>query len=158
MSKDILLYESGNGGEWLILNNDVSLVENLFQQAYICLFGGNIEASTRGNELPSEIRQDYWANSLLFSQRKEKQFNSETERIINETPLNSSGRIAIERAVQEDLKFMKNIADISINVIILSSSKLMIEIRLRQPDSKEDKILQILWENSKVEVILEKTI
>ena len=76
MAKDLLLYENGNGGELLINNLDVALVDTLFQQVYICLFGGNIEANTKGNEKKGEQREDWWGNSLMFNNNSEKQFNS----------------------------------------------------------------------------------
>ena len=56
--KDLAIYETGNGGDLLINNNDLSSVEILIHQVYLCLFGGNVEASTRGNELKSEKRED----------------------------------------------------------------------------------------------------
>ena len=158
MSKDILLYETGNGGDMLISNNDIALVEILYQQVYLSLFGGNIEASTKGNELPTEIRQDWWGNSLQFREKKEKQFNSQTERILNTTAMNSAGRIEVIRTVQDDLKFLKNISDIQINVIILGLNKLKITILLKSPSNKENKILQIIWDDARLEVVIDKQI
>jgi len=158
MSKDILLYENGNGGEILVLNNDISLVETLLQQVYLCLFGGNVAASTTGNEIEGQQRNDWWANELLFNDRKEKQFNSNTERVLDSVALNTSGRIDIQRAVESDLESLKNIANITVNVVILNHNRIEISIRLTKPDSNEDKILQFIWDNARKEIIIDKTI
>ena len=156
--RDIQLYETGNGGDFSIQNRDLSLVETLYQQAYLSLFGGNIEASTKGDELPTQVREDWWANSLQFRENKEKQFNSETEQTLNNTPLNSAGRIEIIRAVENDLKYLKNISDVQVNVLILASNKVKIIIALQVPDNQEDKVLQIIWDNARLEVIIDKFI
>lgn len=150
---DILLYESGNGGEMLLKNNDISLVNSLFQQIYLSLFGGNLEANTQGNEIEGQIREDWWANSLLFNESEKRQFNSNTERVLNTTALNSSGRNKIINAVETDLRFLKEIADIKVNVKILSEKKCEIIISLNQPQNLEDKILRIIWDNAKLETV-----
>lgn len=158
MSKDILLFENGNGGEILVLNNDVSLVEILYQQVYIMLFGGNLEANTTGNEISGQRRDDWWGNSLLFRDDVSKQFNSNTERVLDSVALNTSGRIDIIRAVESDLITLKSIANISINVVILSHSKLKIEVKLEKPETLENKLFQFIWDNATKEVIIDKTI
>jgi phage gp46-like protein len=158
MTKDILLYETGNGGDMLILNNDLSVVEILYQQVYLCLFGGNIESVTKGDELSSEIRNDWWGNSIHLSEKKEKQFNSETEKSLNTVALNSNGRIKIIRAIEDDLKSLKKICNIKVDAQILNNSKLKIMIVLMIPNNKEDKTLQIIWDNARQELIIEKDI
>ena len=157
-TKDVLLYESGNGGEIAIINNDIALNQQLFQQVYLKLFGGNIEADTKGNELPSEIRSDWWGNSLQFSDRKPKQFNSETERSLNNNVLNSSGRINIQRAVENDLRYFKDIADIKVSVIINNYDSVLILIELQQPGNQRESRFQLSWDNAKKQLITDKTI
>ena len=66
-TRDIGLHESGSGGEFTILNDDLLLSETLFNTIYIALFGGNVEADTLGNEIVGEERFDYWGNSFVFS-------------------------------------------------------------------------------------------
>lgn len=158
MSRDILLFENGNGGEILVLNNDVALVEILYQQVYIMLFGGNLEANTTGNEISGQRRDDWWGNSLLFGDDVAKQFNSNTERVLDNVALNTSGRIDIIRAVEADLITLKSIANISINVVILSHSKIKIEVKLEKPETLENKLFQFIWDNATKEVIIDKTI
>lgn len=154
--KDLAIYETGNGGDLLINNNDLSSVEILIHQVYLCLFGGNVEASTRGNELKSEKRDDWWANSLIFKNNQTKQFNSETERVLNSVVLNSSGRIKIESAVKQDLKNFNEIVSLKIDVSIPSPERVDIYIALNEKKNKEQKILQFIWDNAKKEIILNK--
>lgn len=148
MSKDLLLFESGSGGDLLVSNNDLNLVESLYQQVYLALFGGNIESDTTGQELETQIREDWWGNEIFNDNKIKKQFNSTTERTLDSVTLNTSGRIDIERAVKEDLKVLENIADFSVKVIILSTDRVKIEIQLIQPDQFQEKSFQFIWDNA----------
>lgn len=156
--KDIALYETGNGGDFFLNNGDISSVEILIHQVYISLFGGNIEDSTKGNEIEGQKRFDWWANSLIFKDNIERQFNSETERTLNKVALNSSGRNEIERAVQSDLAALSKIVNFEIKVSIQSEKKVEIIVLLKQIKNKENKILQFLWDSAKKEVIIQKII
>ena len=158
MSKDLLLFESGSGGNLLVLNNDITLVESLYQQTYLALFGGNIESSTTGQELDSQTRNDWWGNSLFDSSKPKKQFNSATERVLDSVTINSSGRIDIERAVKEDLIIFQNIAELNVKVLILSTDRIQIDIQLIQPDQFQDKSFQFIWDNAAGEVIKDITV
>jgi len=71
-TKDLSIYESGNGGELIVTNNDLVLSETLFNQVYLALFGGYIEAVTRGDEPINEERLDYWQNSLFNGENPAK--------------------------------------------------------------------------------------
>lgn len=158
MSKDILLYESGSGGELLVLNNDVSLVETLLQQVYLMLFAGQLEANTTGNEIAGRERDDWWGNALLFADSDAKKFNSNTERVLDSVAMNTAGRIDITRAVEDDLKSLEVIADVFVNVVILSHSKIKIEVKLQKPGDLESKVFQYIWDNASNEVIIQKII
>jgi len=141
MSKDIQLYESGDGGELYIANGDVTLIETLYQNIYIALFGGMADGS------------DYWANELLFATKSNKKYVSETEKLLNEVTINSAGRLKIQKAVENDLTYLKNIAVSEVNVLILSTDRIKIQISLTSGDS-----VQFVWDNAKNEIIIEKTI
>jgi len=158
MTKDILLYENGSGGEMKVMNNDLVLSETLYNQIYLALFGGNVEASTKGNELTNEERFDYWANQLFHRQRKGRQFNSITEKTLFNIVLNSSGRNEILRAIQKDLSFLNSIVDNEITVSIISKNRVEISIIMRKLSNLEDKTLQIIWDNSINEVIIKEII
>ena len=115
-TSDIGLFSYGNGGDMAIIGDDLNTSETLYQVIYISLFGGNVSASTIGDELLTDERFDYWANELLFSENVDKQFNSDTERTLNNVVLNSEGRIKIIQAVEKDLVFLKNIVNFEVNV------------------------------------------
>lgn len=155
---DILLYETGSGGDFAIVNNDLLMGESLYQQIMLALFGGNIEASTKQFYLETEDRFDYWGNNLIWKDVKTKQFNSETERTIRSIALNSSGRLALIQAVEQDLSYMKAVADISVDVEILGVSKTRIVINFTEKTNQQDKLLQLVYDNAKGEVIIEETI
>ena len=151
--RDLLIYETGDGGDLKVLNNDLALTTSLYNQVYLCLFGGNVEASTKGNELENEKRFDWWANNLL-----DLNFNSETERIINTVTLNPSGRLKILQAVKNDLKPIDLVANYTVEVILENVNRFKILINLTEKLNKQEKIIQILWDISKDEVILSEII
>jgi hypothetical protein len=155
---DIVIYETGSGGDLQLSGNDIESTSGLFNMVYMAWFGGNTEASTTGNELDSELRDDWFGNALLFDNEKNVQFNSILEKTLNETALDSSGRITIEEAAKEDLQFMKDIADVSVSVSILSDDKVSILVDLKEPDNLQVKEFQLIWDSLKNEVIIEKTI
>lgn len=158
MTKDLQLTEFGSGGDVTLLANDLLLTEELLQLAYLALFGGNKEASTKGNELETEERLDWWGNSLLYAQQPNKQMNSSTERILETVVLNSSGRLEIKRAVEKDLAFLSNIAEITVQVSIQTYNRVEIAVKLKRLSNQEEKILQLIFDNALQAVIIDKEI
>lgn len=158
VTKDINLHESGNGGEMAIFSNDLLMGESLFQQVYLALFGGNVESVTRGDELITEERFDWWGNSLFFSETPTKQLNSITEKTINSVALNGQGRLAIINAVNEDLSYLTKLLNYSIDVEILAVNKIRIIINFTPKSNQENRVLQLVYDNAKNELIIEKTI
>jgi hypothetical protein len=132
--------------------------ESLYQQIYLALFGGNVEDSTRQSYLESEERFDYWGNSLIWKEKKTLQFNSETERTILKTVLNSSGRASIISAVNDDLKYLEPLIDYTVEVEIISNSKLRIIVNFTEKANQQDKTLQLIYDNAKQEIIIEKVL
>lgn len=157
-TKDILLYESGDGGDMQIESNDLVLVETILQQVYLALFGGNVEANTTGNEIETEERLDYWANSLLWDASPNKQFNSNTERVLGNVVLNSSGRLSILNAVELDLDYLKILVNFEVNVSVLSDKQVQISVLMNKKDNLESKTLILVYDNAKNEIITNKII
>lgn len=157
-TRDIGLHESGSGGEFTILNDDLLLSETLFNTIYIALFGGNVEADTLGNEIVGEERFDYWGNSLVFADLPDKQFNSQTERTLRNTTVNTEGRLIIQKAVENDLSFLSKIVNFTVSIILLDTNKIKIEIRLESISNTASKEIQFIWDNARNEVIINKTI
>jgi len=155
---DIHLFETGSGGDFAILNNDLLMGESLYQQIYLALFGGNSQASTKPSYVESEERFDYWGNSLIWKDAKTKQFNAETERTLRNIVLNSSGRLSLLQAINNDLDYLKGVVDFTVEVGIESLSRISITVNFSEKTNQQNKTLQLVWDNSKNEVIINKII
>jgi hypothetical protein len=153
---DILLFEAGAGGDFAIINDDLAMGETLYEQIYLALFGGNIEASTKLNYLPTEERNDYWGNSLIWKDQKDLQFNSETERAIQNNALNSSGRLKILQAVETDLAYLKSMLKMTTEVQILGRDNLQIIVNFTEVQNQQNRALKLVYSNAKNEIIIEK--
>lgn len=158
VTKDINLFESGSGGEISIISNDLNLGESLFQQVYLALFGGNVDSVTRGDEILSQERFDYWGNDLFYKENPNKQFNSVTEKTLQNVVLNSSGRLKIETAVKEDLAYLSDLLNYTVSVIFENTNNVIIIINFTQKSNQENKILQFVYNNAKNELIIDRKI
>ena len=138
MSRDIHIYESGDGGEMKLKNNDLMLANSIYQSIYISLFGGNV----------GEI--DWWGNNLF----NQEPYISETEKTLTQTALNSNGRFVIENAVKQDLKNLSELIDVEIEVKILSKSSVKIIIFIANSNEK----ISVIWNGAKNEVIIDEVI
>ena len=85
---DALLIEQGSGGNLVIRNNDLVTVSGYENMPYIGQFGGDT----------------FWADGLLLVD--DQMHTCQTEKVMNSVPLNSSGRVSISNAVEEDLAFL----------------------------------------------------
>lgn len=157
-SKDILLYETGSGGDFAVLSNDLVLGDVLYQQFYLAMFGGNLKASTKKDYLENEERFDYWGNNLIWPTNKSRQFNSETERILDDVVLNSSGRLRVIQAVNTDLSYLQSVVNFDVEVNLFSQNRLTITITFTGKTNQQDKSLQFVVDNSKNEVIIQEVI
>lgn len=138
MSRDIHIYESGDGGEMKLKNNDLMLANSIYQSIYISLFGGNV----------SEL--DWWGNKLF----DHEPYISETEKTLTQTALNSNGRFVIENAVNQDIKNLSELIDVEIEVKILSKSSVKIIIFIANSNEK----ISVVWNGAKNEVIIDEVI
>ena len=155
MPRDILLYENGSGGEMRIFQNDLATTNSLSQSVYLALFGGNVEANTRGDELQEELRDDYFGNIFL---PKNEQFNSNTERVLSNTALDTKGLIKIEEAVKSDLSFLKDKYSFEIILSLPKIDALKIEIRVSLKNTKEQSFFSMLYNKLKSELVVEQSI
>jgi hypothetical protein len=158
LTKDILLRETGSGGDLVVLSNDLVLGDLLYQQFYLALFGGNLQASTKGKYLENEERFDYWGNALVWGTNKAKQFNSETERVLQNVVWNSSGRLQILQAVKTDLAYLEKVVNFEIQVSLESLNRVAILITFSGKTNQQDKSLQFVFDSSKNEVLIEEII
>ena len=157
VTNDIGLKAVGSGSDYVFIDEDIQLSESLYMTIYIALFGGNVKASTTGDEISTEKREDWWGNEVFNLEEPEKQFNSETQRTLNNTPLSSSGRLTIKSAVENDLEFLKVFVDFEVEVLILSNSGVRINVSVISAETSRD-LYSLLWENGIVENIINETI
>ena len=150
---DLKILETGNGGDLSKKSKDVSVILGLQNMPYLAMFGGNVKESTPKKRFSNEQAFDYWANNLLFPNDDSLQFNSLTERILNETALTSSGRITIENAVKKDLEFMNPFAKVTASVSIIGLDKIQIYILIQQPNNLQKKEFVYIWDATKSELV-----
>lgn len=152
---DIELVESLNGGEMVARGRDVSVIRGLLNMPYLAMFGGNSEASTPQLRLPSEQDFSWWGNALETDSGL--QFNSETERALNEIPLTSAGRVLIEQAVKRDLRFMRDFAEVGVSVTIPATDKVVIAVRIIEPDNLQQRDFVYIWDATNSELTERET-
>jgi hypothetical protein len=150
---DLLIYESGNGGEVEIVGADLATTDSLANQVYLAHFGGNVEANTTGEEIPGEDRFDWWGN-IFFESEPDAMMNSSLERTLNSVSLGSYGRTEIEGKAIEDVQFLKNISEVEVSAAIVGNDKAEIIDYL----SEIDTAYQYLWNGTKDELIVSKII
>ena len=141
MVKDILITEEGSGGEFSIVNSDLELTNSLRNQVYLAFFGGNIKDDV------GEQNNDYWLNDFL---EEENRYISTFERTILEVPLTSSGLQKIKSAADQDLKYLKQYAEIKIDISIESKDLLYLYIEIKAPNNVSEKV-RLIWNNTKKE-------
>jgi len=145
MILDVEIVETGNGGDALLVGRDLRTVSGWNNMVYLAMFGGNLAQST-GVRNAAEQDFSYWANALLYADEPNFQFNSLTERTLNGTALNSSGRLIIEQAIAKDLAFMQAFAEINIETEITAPDRLEIRIRVTKPEQLEEQVFIFLWD------------
>jgi phage gp46-like protein len=152
---DLKVIESGNGGDLVKNPKDLAVISGLGNMVYLALFGGNTEASTPTRRLPSEQDFSWWGNSLFFPNDPGIQFNSLTERRLNEVALTSSGRVQIEQAVIKDLEFMKDFAEVEVSASIPATDQIEIYVKVTQPDNQQEQEFTFLWDATNNELTVE---
>lgn len=149
---DVKVIETGNGGDLTKNGNDLAMVFSFENMVYLALFGGNKEAVTPQKRISSEQAFDYWANSLLFPEDTGLQFNSITENTLETTALTSVGRLTIEDAVKADLEFMAAFAEVSVSSQIVSSDRIDISVKVKEPGNLTERRFIYIWENGKLNI------
>lgn len=153
---DLRIVETFDGGDAVLKGNDLEIVSGFQNMPYIGLFGGNIEESTRTyNE--GEQRFDFWGNTLFHDQDSKIQFNSDTERILAQVALSSSGRLLIEQAVKRDLSFMGDFSSVTSSVSIIDNNRIKIHIIIQEPENVQSNEFTYIWDSTEQELELINT-
>lgn len=87
---DILLTETGSGGDVVVCNHDLVTIAGYENTPYLAQYGGS----------------SCWADDLLFF--GDTRHTARTEKVVNTTPLTSTGRVLIEEAMNDDLLFIQD--------------------------------------------------
>jgi phage gp46-like protein len=151
---DILIYENGDGGDLQLRNEDLQKSQALTNQMYLALYGGNIEENTSLELEEKERRLDYWGNAYL---EQEQQFNSNFERALNNTTLNSAGISVLEDAAKEDLSYLSDYANIEVEGNMPKPHRFELNITVEQPDTDSVKV-KFIWDSQKKEFYQKKII
>lgn len=154
---DFKLIETGNGGDLVLLGNDIQMISGFQNMPYLAMFGGNVEANTNGSKIPDEQAFDWWGNNLLSPNNSAIQMNSNFERMMNEVALNSAGRVRLKNALQLDLSFMNDFAIVTYEVILADVDRIRIEIKIQEPNNKQSTQLVYIWDATNNELSIEQT-
>lgn len=149
--RDVRLIETYNGGDFVLRGNDVQMVGGFQNMPYIALFGGNKKQSTSGAKV-TEQTFDYWGNFAFYPTNKDVWFNSETERTFDNIELSSRTRSLIEQQVLKDLEFMRQFAEIRVNVVITGNHRIQINIDVIEPTTQQLTQFQYIWNSTEFEL------
>lgn len=110
---DLLLIETGNGGDLKLTGKDLEVVKGYENMPYIAMFGG----------------ADWWANDLITEPTHRMQ--SQTETALLNNALTSAGRLNIIRAIEADLDFLKETgATVTVQASVTGPDRLEILINI----------------------------
>lgn len=144
--QDVLILETLNGGDLNKVGGDLAIAKGWENMPYIALFGGNVKQSTPTDRIEGEQNFDWWGN--VFEANTNIQINSETERVLSTVNLNSNGRILIEQAVMNDLEFMTEFANVTVDVSIISDDRVQIDIAIVEPQNLQNKQYRYIWNST----------
>lgn len=149
--ENYLIFEDGNGGQLSFKNGNIERTESIFMIAYLNMFGGNIEASTKKDNVPGALNDDWWGNDK--SENSRSWVNSETERILRGLALTSGNLAKIKAAVKYDNKDLEDYGTVTYDVSYPGINKVLITITIKEPEKKNSNSLKIIWDATKSEVI-----
>lgn len=152
--RDLKIIETGSGGDCIFTEIDLKTINGFENMPYLAMFGGNTASNTTEREIGQQAF-DFWGNTLFSKNESAKQFNSNTERVLQSVALNSAGRGEILAAVESDLFFMKEFADVKSSVVIKEKDKVLISIILKKPENLESKEYNFIWDSTLQELSFE---
>lgn len=151
---DITLYESGSGGEFNLLTNDLEVTSALWNNIYLALFGGNVDSTHEDAEIDANSADlEYWQNSTFFTETPEKKLNSLTEITLTKTTLDSKGLNALEEVVKTDLDYLSDLGELTIEVSQDGVDRIIIDILIQESETQTDLALKFIWDATLNEVI-----
>jgi phage gp46-like protein len=149
---DLKVIETGNGGDLVLLGNDLVQINGFQNMPYLGLFGGNVEASTQGPKIPDQQAFDWWGNNLFMPNQSKIQLNSYFERALIEIPLSSRGRLLLEQAAKRSLAFMESFSGLSVSASITGPDRIELIVKIQEPNNKQSTELVFIWDGTKSEL------
>ncbi len=149
---DLTIYETGNGGDLVLINNDLDVTIGIYNKIYLSLFGGNLQGSTSDVVLEGEKHLDYWGNTLFHSNDLNVQFNSRFEQALTQSVLTSAGLSTLENIASQDLS---NLGNVSVSASLETVDRLKLSIVLT---GSENASFLLIYDRLKNEVIIKRTI
>lgn len=154
---EIRLSETLDGGDFVLkevedetgLFHDLELDGGLETTIYLSHYGGNVEASTTGNEQPGVLRKDWYGNDFV-SEDPDRRANSELERALFQLPISSGNLLKYEDAAKADLKWLVDnriAASVESEAAITAPESVKITDTVEQPEEDTDTIA--VWEFEK---------
>lgn len=145
------LFESGNGGQMVLRNNEILQTRSLATLAYLLMFGGNREAITQKDNQPGELKFDWWGNDP--DQNSKTWVNSTTEQLLYGIEISSASLFRIQSAVEKDVKTLEQYGKVSVEVTFPAINKIQITITIKEPSVKNEQSLNVIWDASRNEII-----
>jgi len=96
---DVLLYQTFDDGDVLYKNGDLTYDQTYATASYLSLFGGNKE-----DEGSQDSKNQFWGNSLVKDTASK--YRSETQHLLQDTPLNTANLLAFEEVAKRDLNWL----------------------------------------------------
>ncbi len=150
---DLEFVDTDDGPDLVMKSRDLSVIEGFQTMVMLALFGGNVAQSTPTERVAGEQAFDWWGNSIFTPNERDKQMNSETERVLMNVKLNSSGRVQIENAVKTDLDFMKKFAIVEVDVTMNGNNRVQIIVRINQPVNLQGNEFIFMWDATNKELV-----
>lgn len=145
------MIETNDGGDFVLIGANLQMIDGFQNMPYLGMFGGNVESSTK-EFLATEQRFDFWGNELLMLNNAAIQFNSETERVLNQVALTSAARLEIENAVKTDLEFFRSFSTITVSASIVATDRVEINIQIVELETQESTEFVYIWDSTQREL------
>lgn len=124
---DLRIVETFNGGDLVVSNNDLELTNQITNQVYLSLFGGNTEQSTpQINQDISFERLDFWGNDLFHPDEPDFQLNSSFERALAQTALNTEGIQQLEQIALQDLSLLSEFGSVTASISVTGNDRIKV--------------------------------
>jgi len=143
---DLLLQLTTDGVDAVYENNDLKTTDGFENMILLGMFGGNPQQSTPTQRLESAEAFDWWGNPLLFNDEPDLQFNSSTQRTLQNVSLTTANRLVIQQAVEQDLAFMSAFADINVEVTYPAIDRVRLAVGVTQPGNLQQRQYIYIWD------------